>query len=300
MASSSPHIRWFETIRLEDVPLVGGKNASLGELYGELGGAGVRVPNGFALTVSSYVDALSSANAFVALHALLDGLDIADVDALADRAAKARKIVYDATGGAELRSDIVAAYGQLETQYGRGVAVAVRSSATAEDLPTASFAGQQESYLNVRGSRRLCSRPAVAASPRCSPTAPSSTAWTTGSTISRSRSRSACMKMVRSDLGAQRRDVHARHRDRLPRRGVHHRRYGLGENVVQGTRRSRRVPTCTSRPSSRAIAPCCATRSGSKQLTLIYADGHTAVDDAQCSRPPRRSAPASASTTMKC
>ena len=151
MAVSSSYIRWFETIRLEDVPLVGGKNASLGELYRELGTASVKVPNGFALTVAAYADALSSAKAWAGLHALLDNLDIADVSELAERAEKARRIVYDATGNEELRVDIEAAYRRLETQYGTGVAVAVRSSATAEDLPTASFAGQHESYLNIRG-----------------------------------------------------------------------------------------------------------------------------------------------------
>ena len=151
MAMTTAYIRWFETIRLEDVPLVGGKNASLGELYCELGEAGVKIPNGFALTVAAYADALTSAKAWPGLHALLDDLDITDVNLLGERAAKARQIIYDATGSEELRADIKAAYHRLETQYGLGIAVAVRSSATAEDLPTASFAGQHESYLNIRG-----------------------------------------------------------------------------------------------------------------------------------------------------
>jgi pyruvate,water dikinase len=93
MVVSSSYIRWFETIRLEDVSSVGGKNASLGELYRELGEVGVRVPNGFALTVAAYADALSSAKAWGPLHELLDGLDIADVTLLAARAAKAHQIV---------------------------------------------------------------------------------------------------------------------------------------------------------------------------------------------------------------
>ena len=97
MVMSSSYIRWFETILLEDVPFVGGKNASLGELYRELGEGGVKIPNGFALTVAAYSNALSSAKAWVGLHALLDDLDIADVTLLAERAAKARRIVYDAT-----------------------------------------------------------------------------------------------------------------------------------------------------------------------------------------------------------
>ena len=110
MAMTTAYIRWFETIRLEDVPLVGGKNASLGELYCELGEAGVKIPNGFALTVAAYADALTSVKAWASLHALLDDLNITDVNLLGERAAKARQIVYDATGSEELRADIKAAY----------------------------------------------------------------------------------------------------------------------------------------------------------------------------------------------
>ena len=145
------YLRWFETIGLADVPSVGGKNASLGELYSKLGAHGVRLPNGFALTAQSYYDALSDAGAGPELHALLDGLDITDVATLAEHAARARAIVYAATGSEKLRELIVASYQKLEAQYGTGVAVAVRSSATAEDLPTASFAGQHDSYLNISG-----------------------------------------------------------------------------------------------------------------------------------------------------
>jgi pyruvate,water dikinase len=105
------------------------------------------VPNGFALTVRAYYDALQTSNAWTALHALLDGLDTGDVGLLATRAAEARQIVFAATDSEMLREPIIAAYRQLEAQYGTGVPVAVRSSATAEDLPDFSFAGQHESYL---------------------------------------------------------------------------------------------------------------------------------------------------------
>jgi pyruvate,water dikinase len=151
MADSSDYLRWFEALVLEDVPLVGGKNASLGELYRELGAQHVQVPNGFALTVLAYYDALQEAGAWTRLHALLDVLDITDITALAVSGAEARRIVYAATGTETLRQSVAAAYHQLEAEYGTGVAVAVRSSATAEDLPTASFAGQHESYLNISG-----------------------------------------------------------------------------------------------------------------------------------------------------
>jgi pyruvate,water dikinase len=148
-------VHWFRDIRIGDVALVGGKNASLGELYAVLSHEGIRIPNGFALTAQAYRDALTKAAAWDKLHALLDGLDKGQVEVLAARAAEAREIVYSVTGTAQLRQSITESYRTLEQEYGAKVAVAVRSSATAEDLPTASFAGQHESFLNVRGADGL-------------------------------------------------------------------------------------------------------------------------------------------------
>src|SRR5215470_8214774 len=145
------YVRWFEKIRLKDIPEVGGKNASLGELYSVLAAEGVRVPDGFALTASAYRDALAEAGVEAELRRLLSGFDHHDVALLAERAAASRQLVYKATGNAHVRAEIAAAYRALEKRCGANVAVAVRSSATAEDLPTASFAGQHESFLNVRG-----------------------------------------------------------------------------------------------------------------------------------------------------
>ena len=149
------YIRWFRDIGLDDVPEVGGKNASLGELYSTLTGAGVAVPNGFAVSAQAYRDALGEAGAWERLHALLDDLDVSDVATLAERAAQARRIVYEATGGEALAAEIIRAYRELQAEYGQGVRLAVRSSATAEDLPQASFAGQHESYLHVAGDADL-------------------------------------------------------------------------------------------------------------------------------------------------
>ena len=149
------HVRWFRDIGLGDVPLVGGKNASLGELYSVLSDQGVNVPNGFALTAEAYRGALTEAKAWGRLHGLLDGFDKRQVDVLAQRAEQARAIVFEATGTRRIREAVADAYAVLEAEYGSGVAVAVRSSATAEDLPTASFAGQHESFLNVRGAEDL-------------------------------------------------------------------------------------------------------------------------------------------------
>ena len=141
--SAQTYVRWFENIRLKDVAAVGGKTASLGELYSLLGD---RVPDGFALTAQAYRGAIAEAGVEGELRLLLSGFNHHDVKLLDERAAAARRLVYEATDTARLREEITAAYRALEQKCGAKVAVAVRSSATAEDLPTASFAGQHESF----------------------------------------------------------------------------------------------------------------------------------------------------------
>ena len=152
---SDNYIRWFKELGIGDIPLVGGKNASLGEMYRDLTPQGVKVPNGFAVTATAYRDMLSEAGAWDALKSALDGLDPDDVDDLARRGAKARAVIYAAPLSDTLRTQILAAYQQLKDEYGEKLSVAVRSSATAEDLPNASFAGQQETYLNISGEEHL-------------------------------------------------------------------------------------------------------------------------------------------------
>ncbi|MGO9930175.1 MAG: PEP/pyruvate-binding domain-containing protein, partial [Mycobacterium sp.] len=149
------YIRFFEEIGIDDVPLVGGKNASLGEMFQKLSGQGVRVPHGFATTAEAYRYMLERAGAWDALHAELDDLDPDDVTALARKGKRAREIVYGAGLPDDLAAEISAAYRMLQEEYGEEVSLAVRSSATAEDLPTASFAGQQETYLNIKGRESL-------------------------------------------------------------------------------------------------------------------------------------------------
>ena len=152
---SGRYIRFFNDIRIEDVPLVGGKNASLGEMYRELSPQGVKVPNGFAITSEAYRYLLDQAGALPSLHDALDGLDPTNVTDLARRGARAREIVYSAPLPADLQAEILAGYAELRREYGEALSVAVRSSATAEDLPTASFAGQQDTYLNISGEAAL-------------------------------------------------------------------------------------------------------------------------------------------------
>jgi pyruvate,water dikinase len=149
-------IRWLREIRLADVALVGGKTASLGELYGELGDAGVRVPDGFAITAAAYRALLDGNGLRDRLAAILKGVTGEDVAAVATAGAELRALVESAPLPPGLEDEIVSAYRTLGYEYGADrPAVAVRSSATAEDLPQASFAGQHESFLGVQGEAAL-------------------------------------------------------------------------------------------------------------------------------------------------
>lgn len=156
MARTNDFILWFKDLRIEDVPLVGGKNASLGEMYRELTKKGVRVPNGFAITAHAYKYLLSYSGIEKEMRALLKSLNIKDVKQLEERGRKIRELIRRAQFPDDLRQAIADAYKKLSEMYGsRETDVAVRSSATAEDLPEASFAGQQETYLNIVGEHAL-------------------------------------------------------------------------------------------------------------------------------------------------
>ncbi|MBA3014763.1 MAG: phosphoenolpyruvate synthase [Proteobacteria bacterium] len=144
-------ILWFDEIGIEDVPLVGGKNASLGEMYQKLTSKGVAVPHGFAITAYAYRHLLKTAGIAQAIEDALAGLDTHNLYNLQERGEKARDIIRTAKFPDDLRQAIAEAYTKMEAEYGPNTPVAVRSSATAEDLPDASFAGQQETYLNISG-----------------------------------------------------------------------------------------------------------------------------------------------------
>ena len=227
------YVRFFEELGVEDVPIAGGKNASLGEMYRNLSSEGVRVPNGFAITADGYRHTLESAGAWQGLHEALDDLDPDDVGDLRRRAKRAREIVYGAGLPEDLERETLESYRLLQQQYGDEVSLAVRSSATAEDLPTASFAGQHESYLNVHGDENL-----LDACRRCFASLFTDRAihyridqgfdhFAIGLSI-------GVMKMVRSDLAASgvffSLDTESGFRDVVFITGA----YGLGENVVQG------------------------------------------------------------------
>jgi pyruvate,water dikinase len=144
-------VKWFEEIGAKDVALVGGKNASLGEMIRNLGNKGVNVPSGFAITVEGYKYVVEKAGIGARIKDALADLNTHDMKNLAEKGRKIRNLITHSRWPEELEEEIRDCYRKMEERYGKNVDVAVRSSATAEDLPTASFAGQQASYLNVRG-----------------------------------------------------------------------------------------------------------------------------------------------------
>ncbi|MFX0182450.1 MAG: phosphoenolpyruvate synthase [Candidatus Hodarchaeota archaeon] len=150
------YILWFDELRIEDVPLVGGKNASLGEMYHFLTEKGVKIPNGFAITAGAYRHLLKDAGIEQSIQDALAGLDTHDIRNLQERGRKVREIIRYAKLPKDLEDEIRENYRKLCELVGRpDIDVAVRSSATAEDLPDASFAGQQETFLNIRGEESL-------------------------------------------------------------------------------------------------------------------------------------------------
>ena len=234
MQTQPRFIRFFEEITAGDVALVGGKTASLGEMYRALRTRGVMVPNGFAITADAYRHVLTQAHAWEKLHAALDGLRIDDMEELARRGREAREVVYSAGIPEALELEILGAYRALLREYGPQTTVAVRSSATAEDLPSASFAGQQESFLNIRGEAAL-----LDACRRCFASLFTDRAIHYRADVGFDHFRVALsiavMKMVRADLASSgvifTLDTESGFRDVVLVTGSH----GLGENVVQGT-----------------------------------------------------------------
>ena len=149
------NILWFDEIGISDIPYVGGKNASLGEMYVSLSKLGVNVPFGYAVTSHAYNFFLDQTGLREKITKILSDLDTSNLKNLQERGKKARAAMMDAEFPEILKLQIINAYEKLEEKYGKNIDVAVRSSATAEDLPDASFAGQQESYLNVHSHQQL-------------------------------------------------------------------------------------------------------------------------------------------------
>jgi pyruvate, water dikinase len=155
-SSSVPRVVPFEQLRMSDVDRVGGKNASLGEMISQLGATGVRVPGGFATTAAAYREFLEHKGLGARIDGALDKLDPDDVNALAKTGAQIRGWVMDTPLPPALEAELKSHYQKLTAECGADATFAVRSSATAEDLPDASFAGQQETFLNIQGYENVC------------------------------------------------------------------------------------------------------------------------------------------------
>ncbi|MBM3575598.1 MAG: phosphoenolpyruvate synthase [Alphaproteobacteria bacterium] len=226
-------IRFFSEITIKDVPLVGGKNASLGEMYQSLTPQGIQVPNGFAVTAEAYRATLDQSNVWPSLREILSNLNPENVEDLARCAACARDIIYRAALPQEIAKEIREALEDLASEYGQDLTVAVRSSATAEDLPNASFAGQHDTYLNIHGAAAV-----IDSIQHCFASLFTDRAIRyridNGFDHLKVFNSVGVMKMVRSDLASSgvifTIDTETGFKDVVFITGA----YGLGENIVQG------------------------------------------------------------------
>ncbi len=266
-------VKWFEELRIEDVPSVGGKNASLGEMIRTLGDKGINVPSGFAITAYAYKYTIEKAGVDKKIKEILSDLDTHDVNNLAERGKKIRELIKKTPLPPELEKAIRQGYRDMEKRYGKNVDVAVRSSATAEDLPDASFAGQQETYLNVRGKEQLLEKVRDCFA-----------SLFTNRAISYRTDKGfdhfsvylsvGVQKMVRSDLASSgvmfSIDTESGFQDAVYLTGA----YGLGENVVQGTVNPDQfyIFKPTLHPGFRPILE---KKLGSKEKRMIYSDKGT-------------------------
>ncbi|HII00240.1 TPA: phosphoenolpyruvate synthase [Methanosarcinaceae archaeon] len=269
------YIRWFSETTIGDVPIVGGKNASLGEMYRELTGQGIKIPNGFSITAGAYWKLLEAGGILEKLKKVMEGLDTSDVAELSKRGKAARDLVLEAGLPDEIWAEIKGAYDRLCEEYGEETDVAVRSSATAEDLPTASFAGQQETYLNIRGYPALKD-----ACVRCFASLFTDRAISYRVTHEFDHFKVALsigvMKMVRSDLASSgvifTLDTETGFPDVVFITGA----YGLGENIVQGQVNPDEFYVF--KPTFReGYRPIIRKKVGSKEIKMIYGRGDSKV-----------------------
>ncbi|MEG4427258.1 MULTISPECIES: phosphoenolpyruvate synthase [unclassified Microcoleus] len=258
----------FDEVGIADIPLVGGKNASLGEMIQQLTSQGVRVPNGFATTAYAYRYFIQSAGLEAKLREIFADLDVEDMQNLRQKGKQARALILDTPFPRELQAAIADAYEKLCDRYGDSTDVAVRSSATAEDLPDASFAGQQETYLNVQACAGVleCCHKCFAS-------------IFTDRAISYRQQRGfdhfevalsvGVQKMVRSDLASSGVMFSIDTETGFKNAVLVTAAYGLGENVVQGTVNPDEYfvfkPTL-----KQGFRPILDKRLGSKTLKMVY------------------------------
>jgi pyruvate, water dikinase len=268
-------IKPFESISIKDVPLVGGKNASLGEMIQKLTPQGVLIPSGFAITAEGYRFLLHENNLTQHIADLLAPLDKKDLEQLATVGQAIRTLINAAPFPQALVDEITTAYAELEKRYGPNCDVAVRSSATAEDLPEASFAGQQDTYLNISGVTQLLKACAHCFASLFTNRAISYRIDHNFDHMSIALS-IGVQKMVRSDLAASgvmfTLDTESGFKDALFITSS----YGLGENIVQGSVNPDEF--YVHKPTLKAgFKPLLKKRVGSKLIKLIYASDGSAV-----------------------
>ena len=259
---------WFDELQLKDIPEVGGKNASLGEMRQNLQKKGVNIPDGYAVTAHAYRYLIESAGIWDKIKEILKDLDTHDIRNLSARGRKVRSLIYNAKMPGDLRDEIVKAYRRLCEEYGENTDVAVRSSATAEDLPDASFAGQQETFLNIRGEEAL-----IDACKRCF------ASLFTDRAISYRFDKGfdhesvflsiGVQKMVRSDIGASGVIFSIDTESGFKNAVLITSSYGLGETVVQGTVNPDEFYVF--KPTLRqGFRPIVQKKLGTKEIKMIY------------------------------
>lgn len=276
--SSSPEatkeealLLWLDQCGIADVPIVGGKNASLGEMIHHVAPKGVRVANGFATTARAYRHFLEFNGLDAQLRGLLTGLSVDDVQHLHNAASQARALMLEASFPQDVEDAIRAAYARLCEQYGPNSDVAVRSSATAEDLPEASFAGQHESYLNIHGIKGL-----LEACKKCFASSFTDRAiyyrQIQGFDHFRIALSIGVHKMVRSDLACSGVMFSIDTETGFTNAVLINASYGLGENIVQGSVTPDEY--IVFKPTLRqGFRPILAKTAGTKESKLIYDTG---------------------------
>lgn len=268
MSKQKNFVLWFNELTIDDVGIVGGKNASLGEMYRNLTKKGVKVPNGFAVTAYAYNYFLEKAKIKDEIKRILQGLDTSSMSNLQEKGRKVRETILKAEIPKELREEIVRHYRRLCKHYEANTDVAVRSSATAEDLPDASFAGQQETYLNIRGEHSL-----IEATKKCFASLFTNRAISyrvdKGFDHFKVSLSVGVQKMVRSDKACSgvmfSIDTETGFKEAVLINGA----YGLGENIVQGYVNPDQFyvfkPTLM-----KGYKPILSKKLGTKQIKMVY------------------------------
>jgi len=264
-------ILWFDQVGIADIPLVGGKNASLGEMIQHNTSQGVNVPNGFATTAQAYRYFIQAAGLEEELRSLFCDLDVADINNLRQVGKRARSLILNTPFPQDLQQAISQAYQEMCLRYGTDTDVAVRSSATAEDLPDASFAGQQETYLKISGIHRV-----LEACHRCFASLFTDRAISYRQIKGFDRVDVALsvgvQKMVRSDLATSGVMFSIETETGFQDAALITAAYGLGENVVQGAVNPDEYYVF--KPTLKAgFRPILDKRLGSKELKMVYDDG---------------------------